>query len=236
MPNKRRPRPQWRRDLDNPNAKKAPTALQRGPRWSHSEGGPRATAEGPTVIPQRRSPSRPPGGRLMGRAAGSAPWNLPLLAQIFSTTSFAMQNFLPPSNGPPNVLHYDPFASTNRGCSWSHRPYGALGHTKRARSSARTPFLRASGNLLGLLPALEPLLEPPSNEPFRRPKGVATGVPAPEPPLPAHIPTSPNRAPAAKTHYISTHWCSTMLLQFNAVVFSIVHGPCVQCSAASQFA
>ena len=107
--------------------------------------------------------------RLMGGAAGSTLLEPPPLpAQLCNTSCFPMQKSLPSPNGPPNGLHYDPLAGTNLGCSWSPRPCGALGNAKGARSSARSPFLRASCNFLGPLPTLEPPLEPRSNELFQR--------------------------------------------------------------------
>ena len=50
--------------LDGPKAKEAPSPQRRGPRWSHSEGGPFASAEGASVIPRQRRPPRPSGGGL----------------------------------------------------------------------------------------------------------------------------------------------------------------------------
>ena len=58
----RPPRPRGR-GLSGAKAKKAPRPLPRGPRWSHSEGGPRVLAERASVVPKRGRPSpRPCGG------------------------------------------------------------------------------------------------------------------------------------------------------------------------------
>ena len=56
-----------------PKAKEAPSPQRRGPRWSRSEGGPLASAEGASVVPKRRRPPRLSGGGLGGPKAKEAP-------------------------------------------------------------------------------------------------------------------------------------------------------------------
>ena len=54
-------------------AKEAPSPQRRGPRWSQSEGGPLASAEGASMVPKRRRPPRLSGGGLGGPKAKEAP-------------------------------------------------------------------------------------------------------------------------------------------------------------------
>ena len=42
--------------LGDPKAKEAPAPKRRGPQWSHTDGGPLASAAGAPVIPKRRGP------------------------------------------------------------------------------------------------------------------------------------------------------------------------------------
>ena len=59
--------------LDDPKAKEDPSPQRRGPRWSQSEGGPLASAEGASVVPKRRRPPRLSGGGLDDPKAKEAP-------------------------------------------------------------------------------------------------------------------------------------------------------------------
>ena len=59
--------------LGGPKAKEAPSPQRRGPRWSQSEGGPLASAEGASVVPKRWRPPRLSGGGLCDPKAMEAP-------------------------------------------------------------------------------------------------------------------------------------------------------------------
>ena len=59
--------------LGDPKAKEPPSPQRRGPQWSHSEGGPLASAAGAPVIPKRKRPHRLSGGDLGDPKAKEAP-------------------------------------------------------------------------------------------------------------------------------------------------------------------
>ena len=64
VPKRRRPPRLSGGGLGGPKAMEAPSPQRRGPRWSHSEGGPLASAARASVIPKRKRPIPPP---LLGR-------------------------------------------------------------------------------------------------------------------------------------------------------------------------
>ena len=73
IPKRKRPPSLSGGGLGDPKAKEAPSPQQRGPRWSQSERGPPASAEGASVIPKRRRPPRLSGGGLGDPKAEEAP-------------------------------------------------------------------------------------------------------------------------------------------------------------------
>ena len=71
---KEAPLPMPRGSLGDPKVKEAPSPMPwGGPQWSQSEGGTLAHAVAASVIPKRRRPPRPCGGRLGGSQSEGGP-------------------------------------------------------------------------------------------------------------------------------------------------------------------
>ena len=73
IPKRRRPPRLGGGGLDGPKAEEAPSPQRRGPRWSHSEEGPIASAAGASVVRKRKRPHRLSGGGLGDAKAKEAP-------------------------------------------------------------------------------------------------------------------------------------------------------------------
>ena len=73
VPMRRRPPRLSGGGLGGPKAKEAPSPQRPGPRWSQSQGGPLASAEGASMVPKRRRPPRLSGGGLGGPKAKETP-------------------------------------------------------------------------------------------------------------------------------------------------------------------
>ena len=73
IPKRRRPPRLSGGGLGGHKAEEAPSPQRRGPRWSQSEKGALASAEGALVVPKRRRPPRLSGGGLGDPKAKEAP-------------------------------------------------------------------------------------------------------------------------------------------------------------------